>query len=63
MNIGRTVRPRHLALVTETLTRMVPGSRAQQILAAAKAEGAALKEIVAGIDEGWVESLTLRPSP
>jgi len=33
--------------------------RAQQILAAAKAEGSALEEIVAGIDEGWVESLTL----
>jgi hypothetical protein len=37
-------------------------SRAQQILAAAKAEGGALEEIVAGIDEGWVESLTLTSS-
>lgn len=27
MNIGRTVRPRHLALVTETLAKMVPGCR------------------------------------
>ena len=34
-------------------------SRAQQILSAAKAEGPALEEIVAGIDEGWVESLAL----
>ena len=27
MNIGRAVRPRHLALITETLAKMVPGCR------------------------------------
>lgn len=27
MNIGRVVRPRHLALVTETLHKMVPGCK------------------------------------
>lgn len=37
-------------------------SRAQHILVAAKAKGPALEEIVAGIDEGWVESLTLTSS-
>ena len=32
MNIGRAVRPRHLALITETLARMVPGCRFNAIV-------------------------------
>jgi len=27
MNVGRTVRPRHLRLILETLAKMVPGCR------------------------------------
>jgi hypothetical protein len=37
-------------------------SRAQQVLAAARADGPALEEVVAEIDEGWVEPLDLGPS-
>ena len=36
-------------------------SRAQQILAAANAKGAALEKIVAGIDEGWVDHPSSTP--
>lgn len=32
MNIGRSVRPRHLALITETLAKMVPGCRFNAIV-------------------------------